>query len=278
MPITLDKPPACKACERELRELTATERVKRQASETCTSEDAGRKGRVEPVVAGVGGGGVKAGARGGVSGSGSGTGGGTVRKVSLGVRYPPLPNWMAKLPGMQKEKELTDGVTTKTETRTKTVDGRRREVSAELEELLALRRRRRDGPIANGAGGARSVDELTLARTRTRWMQRLPRNDNANVAESGVRAGSVHEGPVEFEGGVVGRRERGNGSGRRWRAVPVHVPVSKRMEVLEVGKRGGGKGTGEVWVEDVCGRVRTPVPRWMEKLPGNRGRRKARGV
>ncbi|KAL2043192.1 hypothetical protein N7G274_004252 [Stereocaulon virgatum] len=69
-PTTLSVPPSCKACTRELRELAYQERMKKQASTPAA--------RV---------------------GHGAESDRSMSRKISLGVRYPPLPRWMEKLPG-----------------------------------------------------------------------------------------------------------------------------------------------------------------------------------
>lgn len=84
-PITLSDSPACRACLLELRELVYLERRRVSAckkGESALGLELGLGMDGERALRGAG----------GRAGSGG----------KLGVRYPPLPKWMEKLPGNRR--------------------------------------------------------------------------------------------------------------------------------------------------------------------------------
>lgn len=165
-PITLPKPPACKACTRSLRELTHIERVRKQADSPVCAYDNDRNRRLNVSTTRT------------ASMSSS-------RNVSLGVKYPPLPKWMEKLPRAQGSGSIAlggNGVYSSNR-----IGGRKIGESGGVRKLswtkrvTSLRRSRTDGVVVGAAGiieGAGSVSRGFVGRrlSMPKWMERSPGN------------------------------------------------------------------------------------------------------
>jgi len=101
------------------------------------------------------------------------------RNVSLGVKYPPLPKWMEKLPRAQGA-----GSMARSGTGVYNTDGTRsRKASAGVEKpswvkrVGSLSRIRADGSVVRAGSGHGDAGRGLLVRRQTlpRWMERLPK-------------------------------------------------------------------------------------------------------
>lgn len=206
-PITLSKPPACKACTRSLRALTHAERIRKQAgSPVCAYSNSTT-------------------ARRNIIATRNFSGNGSSRNVSLGVKYPPLPQWMEKLPRAQGA-----------------------------------------GSVARSGMGVYSTDgvgsrRVSMGLEKPSWtnriIERMPRRIVDGRVLRQVRTSSVHEGAGSGRAGLVVKR----------RSIP------KWMERLEKRLADAALGIADVdgqGDKGVGSRCHSPMPKWMEKLPGNR--------